>query len=510
MQSPADEAQRTTLHVGSHPAFTQTTTHVSTQGILKAVATIVLLVLLSACIGSASTPSPPTLALTECVVQGSIHARCGTFPVAENPSAPTGRKIALNVVMLPATTSDRAADPLFYLEGGPGGAATDEAAWVARHFATLNQHRDIVLIDQRGTGRSNPVTCSTAAVSASPSEAQIAADVKGCLDSIKDKADPRYYTTPIAVDDFDQVRAALGYDKINVYGVSYGVSSGLAYTQRHGAHVRAAVLDSGSLLDVRLLELIPRSAQPALASLFARCQSSARCISAFPRLEADFAAVTTHLSKEPLATSVIDATTGRLVRLDLPTFMGMLIDTYLKSAQGSVAFPKDIHAAANGDWSGVTQALARNVSGPTSIPIMSITIRCSDEWASLDPNRVASVAPNSPFTPNEVGYANGINMVCKYWPQAEGASGSVTSSAPIVFLNGMTDPVDPPDNVAQARATMPNSLVVPVAGIGHWQLDFDPTGCLTEQTNVFLAQGKPPVQEAWACAQSIPLPEFVV
>ncbi len=81
---------------------------------------------------------------------------------------------------------------------------------------------------------------------------------------------------------------------------------------------------------------------------------------------------------------------------------------------------------------------------------------------------------------------------------------------PIVFFNGTTDPVDSPDNVAQAHKTTPNRLVAPAAGIGHWQLDFDPTGCLTEQTNVFLAQGKPSTPEPWACAQSIPLPDFAV
>jgi pimeloyl-ACP methyl ester carboxylesterase len=140
--------------------------------------------------------------------------------VAENPAQPVGRKIALRVVVLPATTADRAADPLFYLEGGPGGAASDEARWVAQHFTALNRHRDIVLIDQRGTGGSNQVSCSTTGLSGTPTENQIAAAVRGCLASINGQADPRYYTTPIAVDDFDQVRAALGYDKIDLYGIS--------------------------------------------------------------------------------------------------------------------------------------------------------------------------------------------------------------------------------------------------------------------------------------------------
>jgi pimeloyl-ACP methyl ester carboxylesterase len=471
---------------------------------------LVLIAALTSCQGTATSTSSPRLALSACFVAGDQHARCGYLTVAENPAAAGGRQISLHVVVLPATTSDRAADPLFYLEGGPGGAASAEVRWVAQHFATLNRHHDIVLIDQRGTGGSNQVTCSTAGLSGAPSEAQISAVVQACLSSIKDKADPRYYTTPIAVDDFDRVRVALGYDKIDLYGVSYGVSSALAYIQRHGSHVRAAVLDSGSLLDVHLYELMPRSAEQALASLLARCQSSPTCTSAFPNLPADFASVTTHLSRSPIASPIVDPTTGGLLRLDLPTFMGMLISTYLASAQGSVSFPKDIHAAARGDWTDILKVFAGSVSSPASIPIMSITIRCSDAWASLDPSQVAAVAPGSPFTTYTEGFAIGTNLVCKYWPHAVGASGPVKSSAPIVFLNGTTDPVDPPDNVANAHADMPNSLVVPVSGIGHWQLNFDPMGCLTDEVNTFLALGVPSSQGLWGCAQSMPLPAFAI
>jgi pimeloyl-ACP methyl ester carboxylesterase len=354
------------------------------------------------------------------------------------------------------------------------------------------------------------VTCSTAASSESKSEAQIATVVRSCLASINGAADPRFYTTPIAVDDFDQVRAALGYDKIDLYGISYGVSSGLAYIQRHGAQVRAAVLDSGTLLDVHLYELLPRAAQQALTSLMARCQSSAPCAAAYPTLQADFTAVTTRLAQDPVASTVVDPATGATIRLNLPTFMGMLIDTYLASAQFSVSFPKDIHAAANGDWTAILKRFAADQSGPASIPIMAITTRCSDAWAAQDPGRVAASAPDSPFTPFEVRQATGLNMVCKYWPQSAGASGSVISSAPIVFLNGITDPVDPPGNVANAHMTMPNSLVVPVAGIGHWQLNFDPTGCLTDATNTFLDRGEPSSLQAWSCAWSLPLPDFTV
>ena len=220
--------------------------------------------------------------------------------------------------------------------------------------------------------------------------------------------------------------------------------------------------------------------------------------------------MTGQLSHQPIASTIVDPATGGFVPIDLPTFMGMVISTYLGSEQDSVSFPKDIHAAAHGDWSAILNLFSSYAAGPTSIPVMSITIRCSDAWASLDPSRVAAVAPSSPFTAYEVGFATGMNTICKYWPPAVGASGPVTSSAPIVFLNGTTDPVDPPANVADAPATMPHSLVVPVAGIGHWQLDFDPTGCLKDATNTFLDRGIAPTPAEWTCAQSIPLPNFDV
>ena len=476
---------------------------------LRTAAAILILVgALGGCQQSSKSRSVPRLALASCAVSGGSQARCGILWVAEDPSAPDGRQIPLNVVVLPAKASRPAADPLFYFEGGPGGAATDEVAWAARHFSLFNQRHDIVLVDQRGTGASNRVTCSTSVLSASADATQIEAGVQACLTSIKDRADPRFYTTPIAVDDVDQVRAALGYDKIDLYGVSYGVSSGLTYIQRHGSHVRAAVLDSGSLLDVHLYELMPRSAQEALASLFVRCESSATCAAAYPALRADFAAVTANLARAPITSTVVDRATGNAIRMDLPAFMGLLIDTYLKVAPGSVSFPKDIHAAAGGDWTALLKVFAGDHSATTSIPIMAITIRCSDAWASQDPSKVAATLPKSPVTPDDVSQATGMNAVCQYWPHAVGASGAVKSSAPIVFLNGVTDPVDPPSNVANAQAHMPNSLVVSVAGIGHWQLDFDPTGCLTDATNSFLDRGLTSSPTAWSCAQALPLPEF--
>ena len=211
--------------------------------------------------GALSTPSPrPVIVLSSCTLPPHITARCGALSVLENPADPAGRRIAIHVVVLSTYGPIHAPDPLFYFAGGPGGAASDSVQWASRTFMALNATRDIVFVDQRGTGGSNALTCPalvTAGVGMSgtaPSAASEATAAKACLASIGNAGDPAMYTTPLFADDVDQVRAALGYGSIDVYGGSYGVSSGLTYIQRHGEHVRAAVFDSGSLLDVRLWE----------------------------------------------------------------------------------------------------------------------------------------------------------------------------------------------------------------------------------------------------------------
>ena len=411
-----------------------------------------------------------------------------------------GRKIRLNVVVLPALASNRPADPLFYLEGGPGGAGTLETSWAASHFGAFNQRHDIVLIDQRGAGQSNPASCDVPR--GMTTEAELAEFAKNCLASVAGKAEPAQYTTPIAADDIDSVRAALGYDKINVYGISYGVTLGLAYIQRHPDRVRTALLDSGSLLDVHIWEQLPRTADNALHRLFDRCRQDAACNRAFPNLPGDFAAVLKRLARGPVQLDISDPVTTANVELDRVNFGGLVIDAYLATAEGIAAFPKAIHAAAHNDWSYISARARDYVTPGDSLSVMRQTITCGDAWASVDPARVAVVSPDSPFTPWEVMFATSQTMACKYWPHAAGASGVVRSSAPVVFLNAVSDPIDPPDNVAGVLDGMPNSLVVAVQGAGHWQLNYDPTGCLAEKTNAFFERGVPSTLADWNCDEA--------
>jgi hypothetical protein len=189
--------------------------------------------------GARRTGSAPaaSISLEPCEVPGTRggvqeKVRCGTYEVFENRATKTGRTIKLKIVIFPATGRDKAADPLFYIPGGPGSSATEDAPYVAEGFAKVRERRDLVFVDQRGTGGSNPLNCDFFNPSDLASYLGFyfpLADVRKCREQLEPKADLKLYTTDIAMDDLDEVRAALGYERINISGASYGtrVSGGL-------------------------------------------------------------------------------------------------------------------------------------------------------------------------------------------------------------------------------------------------------------------------------------------
>src|ERR1043166_2668990 len=201
---------------------------------------ILTLVLTLPCASAVTQNAAKTIRLNDCDVQGvQGKAKCGTLEVYEDRAAQKGRKINLNIVVLPATTAQREPDPFFYFAGGPGSASTEDAAGIAQAFAKIREHRDLVFVDQRGTGRSNPLNCDLF----NPNDPQSYLgyffpldDVRKCRTELESKADLKLYVTTIAMDDIDDARAALGYDRINIFGASYGTRAALTYLKRHPQH----------------------------------------------------------------------------------------------------------------------------------------------------------------------------------------------------------------------------------------------------------------------------------
>jgi pimeloyl-ACP methyl ester carboxylesterase len=460
-------------------------------------------------VSPASPSTLPKTTLTACTVDG-LAAECGNVWVPQDWTHPAGPAMPLQVVVLPATATSHSAAPLFYLAGwngdaaGFGDAVLNGMSWAAQAFAQLNKTMDLVFVEQRGTAGSGLQTCpGLQPTSTTLDPAAISAAARRCLASAI--RDPRDDTTASAVRDLDQVRQALGFDQINIYGPSYGVTLGLAYLQRYGSHVRTAVLDSGSLLSVPLWQQEATGDQQVFDQLASRCAATPACARSY-HPAADLAAVLARLTARP-ARVILPGPGGQHQTVTVTAVALLsLVSEYLSEAQTAVQLPAVLHALALGQWSAVIARLglttAYLLGGSTSL--QDVTIQCSDAWAATNPATVSQQGP-SVFGPMVIVHAELLHAWCSAWPHDPGVSGTVRSTVPVVFLNGTLDTTDPPANVAGATATMPNALLVSVPGTGHWTLsNATHPGCLLAATTAFIQAGGPASPAPWnACTRAL-------
>lgn len=434
-------------------------------------------------------PEVARLELGSCGVDGPDHPeRCALLQVPVDWADPDGEQMELQVLVVPAWSDDPAPDPLFHLAGF-GGSSLGDAEWAYRTFVSLEDRHDLVFVGQRGTG-ATAETCSLPPENEADADV-IRAAVADCLASLR--RDPRHDTTASAVRDLEAARVALGYDTVNLYGGSYGVTLGLAYLQAHPDRVRTAVLDSGSMLDVRLWQLVPAHAQEALDALVRDCAAAPACADAYDPA-ADLATLVDRLTTAPERADLGD---GQTVTIDVTGLTSALVDVYLARPETAVLLPQDLQAMVRGEWAEVIRSRGLlPPGGPDVAPtqVQTLTVRCSDEWAQMDPAAVAAQT-QSLFTATTLARARWQEALCAAWPHDEGVGGPVEASAPVVFLNGTRDPADPPQNVASASRTMTGSLAVAVPGAAHGALEVD---CILQEVTAFIEAGDAPDPAAWA------------
>lgn len=441
---------------------------------------LLLLVLLLAGCGGAPADVGPALALAPCQIGAPglaerVAARCGTLAVFEDRAAARGRTIELRIAVVPAVSRTPAADPLFFLAGGPGQSAIDSYPLLAAALKPINRQRDIVLVDQRGTGGSHPLRCAAFERELSaPDEREIAAQARECLAQLG--ADPRLYTTAQAADDLDQARAALGYGQINLYGVSYGTRLALTYMRQHGGEVRAALLDGVVPQDAALGLAVAPDAQRALDMIFARCAAEPACAAAFPNVGGEFAELLARLDRQPAKLSVAHPLTGAPTDVTFTREMLASSVRLLSYAPETAALlPLLIHSAyATGDTRLlaaqallVSQQLGQSISGGLNLAVL-----CAEDV---------------PFFGEPAGAGAGylgagslaqLRAACAAWPAGAVAPDfkqPVASDVPVLLLSGEADPVTPPANAERAAATLRNSMQLVAPGQGHNVL---PRGCL--------------------------------
>jgi pimeloyl-ACP methyl ester carboxylesterase len=305
--------------------------------------------------------------LRECSAAGlPAPIRCVVVPVWEDRSARAGRRIPLRVIVLPRFDSTAARRGYFVITGGPGQGAATRAAGAIAEYRGLRSTHDIVLVDQRGTGESGSLRCPMPRHESEFFGAIFPrATVRACRDSLTARADLRRYGTADAMDDLDEVRAALGYDRIDVEGQSYGSLAARVYARRHPSRVRSLVLIGVVPDDFRLPSRYAASLQASLDSLLADCERDAGCARAHPRLRDNLADAVVRLRQAPAPARVQSPVSGEMfeVRLSLGDFAyglrGLLYN------EGALRVPEFIDRAAAGDFTPVARhiSIARRRSG---------------------------------------------------------------------------------------------------------------------------------------------------
>ncbi|HYP08718.1 MAG TPA: alpha/beta hydrolase [Bryobacteraceae bacterium] len=457
-------------------------------------------VLLAGC-GTIKTRTDTLDRLKRCTSnEGPLDGYCGTVEVWENRQAKTGRRIRLKVVVLPGARRADNPDPLFFLAGGPGQAATREVAQIQQAFRPVLADRDIVLVDQRGTGGSNSLACEP------QEDEQLKADpeaamhlLRGCMKRFN--ADLRLYTTAIAMEDLNQVRESLGYGRINLYGASYGTRAAITYVKQHPETVRSVVLDSVAPPSMILPLYFARDSQRAFDQLIAACAADAACAGAFPNLADRFQQLLARLDRKPERVTVAHPRTGKpeQVTFDRLTISGIVF-TALYLPETAAMLPLLIHRATEGDYTGL---LALNWAGIGAVEGLSAGMRysviCAEDAPRLNEEMILRETAG---TFAGAALVKAFVKPCEFWPRGEVPEryhAPFASDAPTLIVSGQFDPVTPPVWGEQIAKQWRNTKHVVVPGIGHGGAM---RGCMMRVVRKFLNEANPAGVDA-SCAETL-------
>jgi pimeloyl-ACP methyl ester carboxylesterase len=414
------------------------------------------------------------VALHECrLAKLASAAQCATVEVAEDRSKPDGRKLALFVAMLPANTLNPDADPLFMLPGGPGQSA-EALVPVAVALAGVRRTRDIVLIDPRGGGKSAPLKCAALAPR-DPFDELIDADLAAtaalrCLSEINASGniDLSRYITPEIVADVDAVRAALGYERINLWGGSYGTRVAQEYVRRYPSRVRSMVLDGVAPPAMRITLDVWPTRDSALAEVLAACDKDPACKRAYPDLNATLGEIKTALGAARRI-NVADPRTGVLheVPLSFDAVVGALHGLVYAPELASLV-PPLLGRAQAGDFAPLLAA-AMLVAGDLE-QTMNLALHYAVTCAEDAPRVTANDSSRVLATLRAPSLAARNLAACDGWPRPTLPAdfyAPLTSAVPTLILSGGLDPVTPPANGELVAKSLSNSRHVIAAGYGH-------------------------------------------
>ena len=411
-----------------------------------------------------------SIALSSCRFADLTRAaRCGALGVPENPDRPGGRQLSISVAVIPAMRAPALADPIVVLQGGPGEDTIGSAGFYAERFAPLLNDRDLLLIDQRGTGKSGALPCglfSAANPAASLRDMFPVAAVKRCAQRLEARADLTQYTFDRFADDIERVRRSLGYGALNLYSGSYGTRAAQVYIRNFPAGVRTAYLGSAVPIDAANPLPFAKTAQAALDMLFNACDADAACRAAYPKLREEFRASMLKLDSGSVSVAIPgQAGAATLNRGRVAEW----IRSKLYRPKSSAELPWMIHQAYAGDWNPIARDLladAREADPAFSFGLF-LSITCSEDVAFIQER---DIAPETQGTFLGDYRVRQQQAACREWPTRTLPKNyrlPVTAAVPTLFVSGEADGGTPVWYADRVAAGFSNHLQVVVKGQGH-------------------------------------------
>ncbi len=431
----------------------------------------------------------------------------GRYEVFENRVENVGRTIHLDVVVMKATGPDPKPDPVFWIAGGPGQRAT--SLWRGWRQSWMRAERDVVLVDQRGTGGDHALRCDTAG-DASDLQAYLdplfhVEEFERCRKKLEKSHDLRFYTTPLAMDDLDEVRAVLGYETINLMGGSYGTRASLVFLRRHPESVRTVFLNGVAPIAFTNPLYHASEAQAGLERIFAECAADPACAAAFPELEEEFHAVMERLAAKPAEVELqrADGSGTVTLLLDQGAF-AEAVRTLMYYLPNNRRVPLLIHQAYGGDYREFARTgLNQNRGIRDSLAIgMLLCVTCAEDLPRVDPDSIAELTAGT-FLGD--GRVRSQLAVCEIWPKGivpESYGDPVVSDKPVLVLSGTHDPVTGPGWGAEAARHLSNGLHVVAPG-AHGVSG----PCIDSIVRAFLERASVEGLDT-SCVESMTLPPF--
>ncbi|MBT9503110.1 MAG: alpha/beta hydrolase [Burkholderiaceae bacterium] len=458
---------------------------------------------------SLAAPAMAQSALTPCRVDGlKNEALCGQLNRALDPARPQGTHVTVHYLVVPALARRKLPDPVFLLAGGPGQSAITLAGQLMPLLGRLGNRRDLVFVDQRGTGRSAPLICDDVRHQPLAQSLDGAAQeirMQQCREALMKlpHGDLRQYTTTIAMQDLDAVRERLGAEQINLVGASYGTRAALEYLRQFPQHVRRVILDGVAPPDMVLPASFSTDSQAALEQMFDACEAEADCRQRHPRLRQDWTAL---LAGLPKTVTLNHPLTGQPERLTLTR------DAVLGAVRGPLyvpgyasALPQAIADARQGRFEGLAGLSGLLGSGRAARLSMGMhfSVVCAEDVPRLDRARDAG---GKDFGAQ---FAEAYTRICKDWPRGPVSAEFYQvkpSPVPVLLLSGGSDPATPPrhgERVAKALGAKALHVIVPNAGHGVMGL-----GCARDLVFRFIsaAEDKDALALDAGCVSRIPRP----